>query len=88
MLAYVVALRTGRKYTIHADEVRYSSDRYVELLASVTPATPANPTPAKHVVAVFDANEILAMISRDHLISEEAGDGVVAPISVGDAIPF
>lgn len=87
MLAFLVALRTGHRYTIRAEELRPNGDGYYELLAA--PANDSNS--AKQVIAVFDRDAVVSIVVREHLIaSEEPGDGGARPhvIAKCDPIPF
>lgn len=77
MLAYMVTLHDGRRYTVRAAELRYGYDGGVELLAD----TPAG----KQTVALFSANEVESVIAREFLISEEPGE---PKAHVVDPIPF
>jgi len=82
MLGFIVTLRNGRRYTIRAESVRPTSDGVIELLAS------PEPDGEKVVVAVFDRCDVLSVISREHLVSEEPGEPLPQIVRHGDAIPF
>jgi len=85
MLAFVVTLNCGRRYTIKAQEMRFSYDGCLELLA-VPSATDADPLPAKQVVALFSSHQVSSVVAKEFLISEEQ---VEAPHVVRhDPIPF
>ena len=66
MLAFMVVLRSGQRFTIRAAEMRLNYDRCLELLS---PDTDLNSQ--RQVVAMFDANEVIAVVAREHLVSEE-----------------
>ncbi len=90
MLAFIVTLRSGRRYTVRAQELRLNYDRCLELLATPAPSD-LDPSPGKQVVALFDSNEVIAVVAREHLVSEEPGEAVAKPhvVSQGDStIPF
>jgi hypothetical protein len=88
MLAFIVTLRSGHRYTIRASELRTQSDCY-ELLAAPEPHD-ADPQPARQVVAVFDRGDVLSVVAREHLIaSEEPGEGASPhAVAKADPIPF
>ena len=77
MSAYLVTLRSGKKYTIAADDVRSSNDGMLELLAA-----------GNRVVAVFDRGDVACVVARDHLLAEETGDPVPYSVGHNTAIPF
>jgi hypothetical protein len=81
MLAYIVTLRNGRRYTIRADEVRANPDGVIELLTSTGAG-------GKAVVAVFDRSDVLTVIAREHLVAEEPGEPLPQIVHRDDAIPF
>jgi hypothetical protein len=83
MLAYIVTLRNGRRYTVRATEVRANPDGGLELLAST-----ADAGSEKVVVAVFDRCDVLTVIAREHLISEEPGEPLPQIVHRNDPIPF
>jgi hypothetical protein len=82
MLAYIVSLRNGRRYTIRAEEVRLNLDCFIELVSAGTPDG------AKQVVAVFDRNDVLSIISREHLVAEETAEPAPHVVRHNDPIPF
>jgi hypothetical protein len=85
MLAFVVTLNCGRRYTVRAQEMRFSYDGCLELLAA-PPATDGDPSPAKQVVALFSSHQVNSVVAKEFLISEEQ---VEAPHIVRtDPIPF
>jgi hypothetical protein len=83
MLGYIVTLRNGRRYTVRAEEVCSTAEGLLELLAA-----PGDPATGKVVVAVFDRGDVLTVISREHLVSEEPGEPLPQIVQRGDAIPF
>lgn len=83
MLAFIVTLRGGRRYTVQADELRVGADGALELVAAGTGAAPG-----PRVVALFDRNDVVSVVSREHLISEEPGEAAPHTVSRLDPIPF
>jgi len=87
MLAFIVTLRTGHRYTIRAEELQSNDNGLFELLA-----VPANESSlVKQVVAMFDRGDVLSIVAREHLVaSEEPGEGGARPhvIAKSDPIPF
>jgi hypothetical protein len=89
MLAFIVVLRSGHRYTVRAEELRSNENGIFELLA--VPATAPDSTRGKQVVAVFDRNDVVSVVAREHLVaSEEPGEGGARPhvIAKSDPIPF
>jgi hypothetical protein len=82
MLGFIVTLRNGRRYTVRAEEIRPSPEGVIELLASPGAGE------ARAVVAVFDRCDVLSVISREHLVSEEPGEPLPQIVQRGDTIPF
>ncbi|VTR94887.1 unnamed protein product [Gemmata massiliana] len=82
MLAFIVTLRSGRRYTVQAEELRCTGC-HLELVVAEPPASP-NP----RVVGLFDQNEVVAVVAREHLVSEEPSDVVPHAVSRVDPIPF
>lgn len=76
MPAFIVTFRTGRRCTVQADEVRPGADGFLDLLAQSC------------VVATFDRAEVVSVVAREHLISEEPGDVVPHAVTRLDPIPF
>lgn len=91
MLAFMVVLRSGHRFTIKAAEMRLNYDRCLELLGD---RDSADPNASRTVVAMFDANEVMAVVAREHLVSEEAAAPPAGAIVVrrgasdNDPIPF
>ena len=89
MREFVVILRSGVRYTVKADRV-VTDAPYVFLMLSPAPAIGA---PDFHdAVAVFDQREVLAVLSREHLVAEEQGEPIAGPHVVDEVdhsnIPF
>ncbi|MBP3956238.1 hypothetical protein J8F10_13190 [Gemmata sp. G18] len=82
MLAFIVTLRSGRRYTIQAEELRSSSDSYIELLG------PSTAVALPGVVALFDRADVVSVVAREHLVSEEPGDAIPHTVTRADPIPF
>ena len=79
MLVYVVALHAGRRYSIRADGVNLTQNGCLELHAD----TPAG----RQVVALFDRSDVVSVVAKEFLVSEEQGES--SPHLVGSsAIPF
>jgi hypothetical protein len=89
VLAFIVTLRSGRRYTVRAEEPRFTPGGCLELWG-FPPATEAEPYPAKRIIALFDAHEVVAVVAKEHLVTEERGEQIAPPLVVdrGDAIPF
>lgn len=87
MFAFIVLLRSGLRYTVRASEMRYGYDGSLELLA-VPPAGEGAAAPAKRVVALFASNEVLSVVAREFLISEERPEPTPHVARSDDAIPF
>ena len=90
MLAFIVTLRCGRRYTVRAEELRYTDGGGLELWG-FPPATEAEPYPAKRIIALFNAHEVIAVVAKEHLVAEERGEPIAPPLVVGhgnDPIPF
>jgi hypothetical protein len=87
MREFVVILRSGVRYTVKAQRI-VSAHPYIALVLSTAPYV-GEPS-ADDAVALFDRDQVLAVLSREHLVSEEKGESVAAPhvVGVGDAIPF
>jgi hypothetical protein len=85
MLAFVVTLNCGRRYTIKAQEMRFSYDGCLELLAT-PPATDTDPYPAKQAVGLFSSHQVSSVVAKEFLVSEEQVE--VPHIVRNDQIPF
>lgn len=89
MLAFMVVLRSGHRFTIRAAQMRLNYDRCLELLGPDT-----DPNAPSQVVAMFDSNEVVAVIARENLVSEEPADASAGAVVVRrsssalDLIPF
>jgi hypothetical protein len=89
VLAFVVTLRSGRRYTVKAEELR-CNEGCLELWG-FPPSTEAVPYPGKQVVGLFALHEVVAVVTKENLLVEERGEPT--PYVVGDAngsdpIPF
>jgi len=89
VLAFVVTLRCGRRYTVQAEELRFNFGAYLELWGFPL-ATDAEPFPGKRIVGVFQLKDVVAVVAKEHLLSEERGEQISPPLVVntGDEIPF
>lgn len=89
MLAFIVHMRSGHRYTIRAEELRQNSDGLYEFIAA-PPASADDATPAKQVVAVFDRSDVFSVVARECLIAAEEPNEGARPhvIAKSDAIPF
>ena len=58
MLAYIVTMRNGRRYTVKAEELRFNCEGTLELLATPT-RTEGEPFPGRQVVALFSAHDVV-----------------------------
>ncbi len=89
MLAYIITMRSGHRYTVRAEELRQNSDNFFEFVAS-PPATADVPEPAKQVIAVFDRNDVFSVVAREFLIAAEEPNEGARPhmIAKTDPIPF
>lgn len=89
MLAYIVTLDSGRRYTIRATEVRATREGTLELLAD-SPAS--GPSAGRQVVALFNRQDVVSVTATEFLVSEEQGEATsreATPHYAGDdAIPF
>lgn len=83
MREFVVTLRSGHRVTVRAaHRVILTHDHQFVTFTDEVP-TPDDPVP----VALFNRDEVVSVVSRDHLVSEEK----VAPSHVvggDDGIPF
>lgn len=85
MLTFVVTLRSGRRYTLKAEEVRCNAD-CLELWG-YPPSSEAAPYPGKQVVGLFAMHDVVAVVAKESLLAEEQVEP--APHVVGgEAIPF
>ena len=89
MLAYIVTMRSGHRYTVRAEELRQSSDGLYEFIAA-PPAGADDPAAAKQVVALFDRSDVFSVVARECLISAEEPNEGARPhmIAKADPIPF
>jgi len=87
MLAFIVTLRSGRKYTIRAHKMQFSFDGGLELLAVPTP-TDADPFPPMQVVALFTGGEVESVVAKEFLVAEEKCDPAPHIVRHDDKIPF
>jgi hypothetical protein len=90
VLAFQVTLRSGQRYTVGAEELRFTHGGYLELWG-FPPATEVEPYPGKRVVALFPDREVVAVVAKEHLVAEERGEPIAPPLVVNqgdDAIPF
>jgi hypothetical protein len=90
MREFVVTLRCGKRYTIKAERFRFESG-YLALL--ITPsASVASNDPFAGVVGLFEQSQVVTLVDREHLVSEEKCDSTSGPYVVGSAddcpIPF
>lgn len=87
MLAFIVTLRSGRRSTIRAEELRFGRTGYVELWAS-PPSDEIEPFPAKQIVAMFCQHDVESVMAREFLVSEEQCEPAPHVVQPSDQIPF
>ncbi|MCE9565398.1 MAG: hypothetical protein K8U57_25525 [Planctomycetes bacterium] len=90
MREFIVTLRCGKRYTVKADRVAVHNAQYLALLVDRA-AIANNPAPEGDIVSLFERSQVTAVMTREHLVSEEKCDSTPGPYVVGggdDPIPF
>jgi hypothetical protein len=90
MRQFTVTLRSGHRVTVQADRVVRHDAQYIALILERPPSI-SDPSPQGDPVALFDSSEVVSVVSREHLISEEKGDPIEPSHVVrddGSSIPF
>jgi|GEM_PF-6057514 len=87
MLAFIVTLRSGRRSTIRAEELRFGNTGYVELWAS-PPSVEIEPFPPKQIVAMFCQHDVESVVVKEFLVSEEQCEPTPHVVRPSDQIPF
>jgi len=87
MREFIVILRSGIRYTVKAQRI-VAAHPHLALVLSAAPYVGEPGT--GDTVALFDQGAVLAVLSREHLVSEEKGESIAAPHVVQDdsMIPF
>lgn len=90
MRNFVVTLRNGLRVTVRADRVARPDGQYLALVLAGSPSI-ADPNPDGDPVALFDNREVVSVVARENLVSEEKGEPVEGPLVVrhdDSDIPF
>jgi len=83
---FVVTLRTGRRYTVRADQVALLDHQNLALV--LRPDTPAGtPATTDNAVAVFDRGLVVSVVAADHIVAEADVPDVI-PFDPNADIPF
>jgi len=90
MREFVVTLRCGKRYTVKAEQFRFESG-YLAFL--VTPlGSVASNDPFAGVIGLIEQSQVITLVDREHLVSEEKCDSISGHYVVGSAddcpIPF
>ncbi len=90
MPEFMVAFRSGQRFTVKADRFRFESGY---LMFTVTPPpSVANSDPFAGVVGLFEKKQVVLIVTREHLIAEEKGEPIQGPYVIecedDDPIPF
>jgi hypothetical protein len=88
MRDFIVILRSGVRFTVRARRIVPAHPHLALVLSDAPDGGASGPGDA---VALFDQHEVLAILSRAHLVSEEQGQRAAEPHVVGSddsAIPF
>ena len=80
MLLYTVTLHNGRRYTIRAHGVNLTQAGSLELTADTDSG--------KHVVGLFERSDVISIVAKEFLVSEEQGETSSHVVSSSGAIPF
>jgi hypothetical protein len=90
MPEFIVALRSGQRFTVKADRFRFEGG-YLALSVAPPPSV-ANNDPFAGVVGLFEKKQVLLVVTREHLVAEEKGEPIqssqVVGVSDDDPIPF
>ena len=86
MREFVVTLRCGLKFVVKAERVVLLDRQFLALVIPREGDFDSN----GETVALFDRNQVAAVVARDHLMSEEKCDPIAGRFGEGtdDAIPF
>lgn len=83
MREYIVTLRSGQRITVKAAHRVITSDHQFVVLTDQVP-TPDHPD----TVAMFDRREVVSIIARDYLVSEDKVAPTHVVVDPNDDIPF
>jgi hypothetical protein len=87
VLAFIVTLRSGRRYTLKAEEIRFNNGGCIEFWA-FPPSSEADPYPGKQIVGLFALHEVVAVVAKENLVAEEQGELSPHVVNGDDQIPF
>lgn len=86
MREFVVTLRCGVRFVVKAGRVVLLDRQFLALVVD----RPDSSDPNGDTVALFDRNQVAAVVAREHLVSEERCDpiGERFAAAADDGIPF
>ncbi|HJZ56911.1 MAG TPA: hypothetical protein VKE74_18220 [Gemmataceae bacterium] len=90
MREFAVTLRCGLKFVVKADRVVLMDRQFLALSTSPS-GTDGEGEVSAETVALFDRSQVMAVVAKDHLVSEEQTDPIPGRFSVeepDDGIPF
>jgi hypothetical protein len=86
---FLVTLRSGRRYTVRADQMTLIDGQYLGFIADAGRSLGGNPIDA--AVGVFERGLVATVVAKDHLVAEEQGEPIAPSYVVGgddSNIPF